>query len=212
MGCIIILKEGTVDVLLNGLNAHFWITSSELELIINSVGSRHDKPIVTTVSVDQGIILDMGVDTGCGKSLISHQEFREKFGLQKIHKTSTKFKTLTGKNLKVHGKVYVKVKGVDGKSQKVPLYVIREKGKYYPSLLGRDWLGQVKLDWQRIFGVKTVQTNSGIPNSLEQEIAKYAVFKEERGRIEKVKVKLELEEGANPKFYKPRHGPFAIKD
>ena len=101
-----------------------------------------------------------------------------------MHKTSTKFKTLTGENLKVHGKVYVKVKGVDGKSQKVPLYVIGEKGKHYSSLLGRDWLGQVKLDWQRIFGVKNVQTNSGIPNSLEEEIAKYAVFKEERGCIE----------------------------
>ena len=79
-------------------------------------------------------------------------------------------------------------------------------------MLGRDWLGQVKLDWQRIFGVKNVQTNSGIPNSLEEEISKYAVFKEERGCIEKVKVKLELEEGANPKFYKPRPVPFAIKD
>ena len=179
---------------------------------INAVGSRHDKPIVTTVSVDQGIILDMEVDTGCGKSLISHQEFREKFGRQRMHKTSTKFKTLTGENLKVHGKVYVKVKGIDGKSLKVPLYVIGEKGKHYPSLLRRDWLGQVKLDWQRIFGVKNVQTNSGIPNSLEEEIAKYAVFKEERGCIEKVKVKLELEEGANPKLYKPRPVLFAIKD
>ena len=141
-------------------NVLLLISESEDENVhfINAVGSRHDKPIiVTTVNVDQGIILDMEVDTGCGKSLISHQEFREKFGLQKIHKTSTKFKTLTGENLKVHGKVYVKVKGVDGKSQEVPLYVIREKGKYYPSLLGRDWLGQIKLDWQRIFGVKNVQ-------------------------------------------------------
>ena len=179
---------------------------------INAVGSGHDKPIVTTVNVDQGISLDMEVDTGCGKSLISHQEFREKFGRQKIHKTSTKFKTLTGESLKVHGKVYVRVKGVDGKSQKVPLYVIGEKGKFYPSLLGRDWLGQVKLDWQKIFGVKNVQSNSDIPNSLEQEIANYEVFKEERGCIEKVKVKLELAEGAEPKFYKPRPVPFAIKD
>ena len=46
----------------------------------------------------------------------------------------------------------------------------------------------IKLDCQEIFGVKNVQTNSGIRNSLVQEIAKYAVFKEERDCIEKVKV------------------------
>ncbi|XP_072020487.1 uncharacterized protein [Amphiura filiformis] len=178
---------------------------------INALGSKHDDPIVTKMRIND-VSMEMEVDTGCGKSLISHQEFREKFGRMPIQKTSVKFKTITGESLKVHGKVMVKVKGVDGKSEKVPLYVIGEKGKHYPSLLGRDWLTRIQLDWKRIFDVKRVQTKHAKTKSIEEEISMYDVFKEGRGCIKDVKVKLELVEDAKPKFYKPRPVPFALKD
>ncbi len=156
--------------------------------------------------------IDMEVDTGCGKSLICHKEFRERFGKMKIRKTSVKFKTLTGESLRVHGKVMLDVCGLDKKSHKLPLYVIGDKGRYYPSLLGRDWLGKIRLDWNKIFGVNKVDTKNGQSNDFEQEISQYSVFNDERGCIKDVKVKLELKDDAQPKFYKPRPVPFALKE
>ena len=79
-----------------------------------------------------------------------------------------------------------------------------------PCLMGRDWLGVVKLDW-RIIG--KISTSEG---SLEDRIAvlqsRYnEVFSETLGTITPYEAKLNVVPGANPKFFKPHPVPYALK-
>lgn len=67
-----------------------------------------------------------------------------------------------------------------GKS--IPLLVVTRRGL---SLLGRDWLGQLKLDWQKLFQVNQLKHSlQAIPDKHN------AVFKNELGEAMGITAKL----------------------
>ena len=71
-----------------------------------------------------------------------------------------------------------------------------------PSLLGRDWLRKIKLDWHEI---KYAHTTEDI-------LQRYSdVFREELGTLKGVTVKLHVDPDAAPRFFKPRVVPYAMK-
>ena len=73
------------------------------------------------------------------------------------------------------------------------------------SLLGRDWLGRLRLDWGEVRRLHT-------SDALDSLFAKYKdLFCNELGRIKGVKAKLYVTPGAKPCFYRPRSIPYAIK-
>ena len=74
-----------------------------------------------------------------------------------------------------------------------------------PSLLGRDWLRHIRLDWKKIGAVRE-EVSLGTLLDRHQ-----ALFKEGLGKIHPYKAKLQVRPDAQPKFFKPRSVPFAIK-
>ena len=84
----------------------------------------------------------------------------------------------------------------------LPLVVIRGSG---PSLLGRNWLQHIRLDWQSIKQLK-------MSDELEALLEKYKeVFCSTLGTMNNFAAKLRLKKDAQPKFFRPRPVPFSLK-
>ena len=79
-----------------------------------------------------------------------------------------------------------------------------------PSLLGRDWLKEVKLDWKKLF--KMNMDEKQVESRLEKLINPYSeVFKDSLGTFTGPKAKIRVEVDAVPKFCKARPVPYAMK-
>ena len=79
--------------------------------------------------------------------------------------------------------------------QQLPLIVVAGKG---PSLLGRDWLARLKLDWTRIWKMDA-------RDHLHEVLERHApVFSPGLGKVRGVEVKLQADPQALPKFH---HSP-----
>lgn len=87
----------------------------------------------------------------------------------------------------------------EGKKTKARLVVAKGRG---PSLLGRDWLRKIRLNWHDIKYVRTT----------EDILKQYSdVFRDELGTLKDVTVKLHVDPEATPLFFKPRSVPYAMK-
>ena len=72
-----------------------------------------------------------------------------------------------------------------------------------PSLLGRNWLLKITLDWQEIKYVSA---------TLEELLQKYrALFKNELGTMVGVHAKFAVKPDAKPKFCRARTAPYALR-
>ena len=99
------------------------------------------------------------------------------------------------------GKLMVKVQ-YQGQEEELSLFVVAGDG---PSLLGRDWLAKLKLEWKHIFNVQAQE-------SLQDVLQRHdMVFKPELGRIKGVGAKLHINTVARPRFYKPRSVLYALR-
>ena len=93
---------------------------------------------------------------------------------------------------------------VQYKGQKafLPLLVIASDG---PSLLDRDWLAQLKLDWKLICHVHR--------KALQDVQSKHEkVFQEELGTLQGYKATLYMDHNASPRFCKARTVPYAMQE
>lgn len=78
-----------------------------------------------------------------------------------------------------------------------------------PTLLGRDWLANIRLDWA---GIKTIE-NRNTQSMINEVFAKYpAVFSTALGQIEGIRAHLRLKEVTQPHFCCPCSAPYAIKE
>ena len=69
-----------------------------------------------------------------------------------------------------------------------------------PSLLGRDWLIRVRLDWQRL-GLYHLQ--AAPPTTLQQVLTKHkAVFRDELGLVDGITAKIHVDPSVQPRFCK----------
>jgi len=72
------------------------------------------------------------------------------------------------------------------------------------TLMGRDWLQKLKLDWKNIFNLHPTL-------SLQQVLDRHkSLFINELGTFNKTKVKFFLKDNAEPQFLKARQVPFAL--
>ena len=88
----------------------------------------------------------MELDTGASLSIISEKVYKTLPSAPKLQPTSAQLRTYTGESIKVLGCISVKVCH-NSQEKCVPLLVVSGEG---PSLLGRDWLEQLKLDWTSV--------------------------------------------------------------
>ena len=85
---------------------------------------------------------------------------------------------------------------------KLSLYVVEGQG---PSLMRRDWIRQIRLDWKSIGMVS-------IASKTEALLDKYAeVFEEGLGRMNTFEASLSVKSECKPRFHKARPVPFVLK-
>ena len=146
--------------------------------------------------------MEMELDTGASVSLVSEETFqplREKGTT--LRASQAKLCTYTGQAIEVMGVADVRVEH-NGQTATLPLFITRGKG---PSLLGRNWLDTLQLDWKKIFVVQN-------DNTLQHVLDRYPnVFREELGTMQGVTAKIHVDPNATPKFYKARSVPFALQ-
>ena len=100
----------------------------------------------------------------------------------------------------VMGTISVQVK-YKNQTRTLSLFVVNTDG---PTLLGRDWMRQLKLDWSMVNQVSMEKKGR-----LETIMRKYDDLS--MGTIQGFKAKLTVKADAHPKFCKARSVPFSIK-
>ena len=82
------------------------------------------------------------------------------------------------------------------------LYIVPGNG---PTLLGREWLQHIRLDWKAIASVTK--------DPLQQLLDKHAaLFDDTLGTMKDYTATLTVKDLARPKFHRPRPVPFAVRE
>ena len=94
----------------------------------------------------------MKVDTGVSVSIISEYTYNKLWthNMPPLQETTLKLRTYTGETLQIHWVITVDVTYND-QTDTLPLLVVEGTG---PSLMGRDWLTKIRLDWGNICNIQ----------------------------------------------------------
>ena len=133
----------------------------------------------------------MEIDTGAAISMMSPTEYSNYLAHVKLLPCETRLKTYTGEAVETVGEIVVKV-ACGNQSKELSLVIVQGQG---PSLLGRNWLNALKLNWQSIKALK-LGTGQGQVDLLKQEYKQ--LFKGSLGKLKGIVVDLEVKEGSNP--------------
>ena len=145
------------------------------------------------------------IDTGAAVTLISEETYNKHYQDKPLQKSSLKLKTYTGEPLQVVGQVTVTV-SYHNQQGSYTLYVVKGAG---PSLLGRDWLKHIRLDWKAI-ATTVNHINSPSYQTLLDQYSE--VFRDELGTLKSIQAHLEVQPNSKPKFCKPCQVPFSLKE
>ena len=144
--------------------------------------------------------LEMELDTGTDVSLISEETYRQLFKHIPLQESRTSLRSYSGDLIDVKGRMDVNVSYGDQHKQ-LPLLVVSGKG---PSLLGKDWLSEIRLRWKEILRVQE--------DTLEQVLREHdEVFQDELGTLKGFQAKIYVDPSAQPKFCKARSVPYAMQ-
>ena len=149
----------------------------------------------------------MEIDTGAARSVISDNTFTQLWPKDlepPLKPTNAALKIYTGENIKPLGIISVQVE-VNNQKQQLELLVVLGNG---PSLLGRDWLSQLRLDWAQIHHMNH-------SDSLQSQTVldrHPTVFEQSLGLVHGTTAKIYVDPEAQPKFFKARPVPYALRD
>ena len=177
-------------------------TSEQETYTLFPVNSQRASPIEVSVTVD-GVPMTMELDTGAAVSVISEHTYHSTWPHDRpaLQPSSTKLRTYSGEELEVIGSISIQVNYED-QLEELPLLVIRGTGA---SLLGRNWLQKIRLNWQ---GIHQLQQTP----ALQETLQRYAeVFENELGEIKGMEARIDVNPQAQPRFCKARPVPFALK-
>ena len=147
--------------------------------------------------------ITMELDTGAAVTIMSEKRFREIFDDTALRKSKLLLKTYSGDRLTVLGTMDAVVQ-YEQQTRELPLTVVRGDG---PSLLGRDWLQQLTLNWSKINAV-----SKHAERSVEYLVDKYGeLFLDELGTIKSFQAELRVEPQDRPKFFKARPVTYALR-
>ena len=165
------------------------------------MNAPREAPILVTVMLDQAQVV-MEVDTGASISVMSESTFRKtwKGSGPKLQSSNVRVKTYTGESLDVLGSIVVDVE-YEGQRESLQLHIVAGAE---PTLLGRDWLHKLKLNWPAICHLSSSPT-------LESVLDMRNTVFEELGCVQGMSAKIHVEPGSSPQFCKARRVPFALR-
>ena len=99
-----------------------------------------------------GCEVTMELDTGATMTLMSEDTFRILWPGRSLDKCKVRLCSYSKQPIPVMGKCNVNITYKDQQSVNLPLIIVKGPG---PSLLGRNWLSQIRLDWKEIHQVNT---------------------------------------------------------
>eukprot|EP00731_Ephydatia_muelleri_P006940 Em0003g1188a len=175
--------------------------------MVYALGNEKCDPFIVPVYIN-GVCVHLELDTGASMTLISKKTLDKLWPREtrpKLRSTSTRLRTYRGESLEVLGIAVVDVVYRDQQA-KLKLVVVKQDG---PCLLGRDWLKAIKFDVSFIHAVTASVSN------IQQLLNVHAtLFEEKLGLFKGVVAKLLLNPigEKQPKFYKARTVPFALKE
>ena len=159
-----------------------------------------DRPVVVDVDLD-GRPYPMELDTGAAFSLISEETDKELWPDCQLSATHVRLKTYSGEAIPVLGSREVEVKYKD-QVARLPLIIVKGVGT---SLLGRNWLQTLRLDWHEIKVAECDQLQAILERHSE-------VFEGGLGTMKGFKAKIFVDPDATPRFSKARSVPYAFRD
>ena len=134
-------------------------------------------------------------------SIMCENLFHKLWPRRGLKQTSIRLQTYSREPIPVVGTADVNVV-YEGQTATLPLVVVKEQG---PTLLGRNWLSQLKLNWSEIH----YSTSPGLPDLL----TKYSeVFQEGLGSFKGYEATINVDPTATPRFYKARTVPYAMRE
>ena len=152
--------------------------------------------LFTAVLEIEGVQLEMDVDTGVALSLISAATYMQLWLSVKVHqlrKPSIHFCTHTREEPQLVGEAVVRMQ-YQNQQEDLNLVIVKGNG---PSLLGRDCLQKIRLNWAE------VHSQNAVSSQLEQVLTKHSsLFRDELGSIKGATVKLHIDPYAKPYIFR----------
>ena len=148
-----------------------------------------------------GATLKMEIDTGSAVTLVSQATFSKLWpdrNSLRLEGTAVRLKMYSGQEFEVVGRAVVRVRCGGQVVEDLGLVVVGGGG---PSLLGRDWLGSLRVDWRGVHELRSNHYSQSTPIS----------FRNELGTIKGVTAKIHVGSGAKPCFYCPRPVPYSLR-
>ena len=170
-----------------------------------TVTGHSNRPLLVTVEIN-GTTLDMEVDTGASRSLVSeiiYNKLKTQTGLPRLQSTAAELCTYTGEQIPILGILEIPVYYHNQKVT-VELLVVKRDG---PSLMSRDWLQQITLDWHSLHHIRANHNSA-----VESLLAKHQdVFAEGLGKVKNFAAKLHVSPDAQPRYYRSRLVPHSLR-
>jgi len=171
-------------------------------LEVNNVNQVTAGEVIWVTPKINGHTLKMELDTGSAISTLPLKKNKEMFTDTPLVDTKAILKTYSGEKIKPE-----ETPCSCGTQQQIN--VVETQG---PALFGRDWLHQIQLDWKQICAISKEKPPQETQKKLEKLLDEYSeVFQNEIGTLKSTKAKLTLKENSQPKFYKTRPIPYAMK-
>ena len=157
------------------------------------------QPFLVNLQVDD-VPLSMELDTGASLSIMSESTFRRHWPDKPLQPTRRQLRTYTGEIIQVLGTVQVHVRH-GANSADLPLMVVGMDG---PSLLGRNWLNSLQLDWSQLHRLHD--------GALEEVLRRHSqVFRDELGTLQGFRAKIHVDPNAVPHFCRARPVPYSMR-
>ena len=163
--------------------------------------SAKTPPFTVQVKLD-GVQVDMEVDTGASVSLMSESTFKRIWPQRSLEPSQVHLRTYLKEPIPVVGCTQVNIEYNTQSCSKMPLLIVAGAG---PTLLGRDWLATIRLDWKGIHRVYNAPLLSVLDRYPD-------VFSDGLGKLKGFQAKIYVDPDAVPSFHPPRSVPFALRD
>jgi len=185
----------------HSLNTGTSSPATESAYTLFNIHNQDHPPIHVNLHINNREVT-MELDTGAAVSVISEQTYKTVLLQQPpLQVSELLLRTYTGERLTVLGKVNVRVRYGE-QIVDLPVIVVSGSG---PNLMGRDWLQHIKLKWAQLCAVS-------MPTPLQEMLDRHqAVFRDELGELKGTQASIVVDSSVQPRFYKPRTLPFALK-